>query len=73
MNKYIYKYKSLNDMLLDICSPMNRRSIGIFFNCLKSKQKADAPSVDTFYDFFKDVYSTEDDPNEVEIPLNYKF
>ena len=52
---------------------MKRKSIGFFLNSLKSKQNADAPSVDTFYDLFKDVYSKEDDLNEAEIPLNFNL
>ena len=44
-----------------------------FLNSLKSKQKSDAPSADTFYDFYKEVYSAEHTSTEDEIPPNFNF
>ena len=73
MNKHINKYKKSQQHALRHMQSSEPKKYWNFLNSLKSKQKADAPSVDTYYDFFKDVYSTEDDPDEVEIPLNYNF
>ena len=34
---------------------------------------ANAPSVVTFHDFFKDVYCVDDDKTDDEMPLNFNF
>ena len=73
MNMHINKYKKSQQQVLRRMQASESKKYWKFLNSLKSKQKADSPSADTFYDFFKEIYSAENDSAEDEIPLNFNF
>ena len=73
MNMHINKYKKSQQQVLRRMQINEPKKYWKFFNSLKSKQKSDAPSADTFYDFFKEVYSAEHVSTEDEIPPNFNF
>ena len=73
MNMHINKYKKSQHQVLRRMQSSEPKKYWKYINSLKSKQKADAPSADTFYEFFKEVYSAENVSADDEIPLNFNF
>ena len=59
MNMHINKYKKSQHQVLRRMQSSEPKKYWKYINSLKSKQKADAPSADTFYEFFKEIYSAE--------------
>ena len=73
LNIHINKYKRSRRKVLRKMQSKEPKKYWTFLNSLKTKKMANTPSVDTFYDFFKDVYCADDDKTEDEMPFNFKF
>ena len=73
LNIHINKYKRSRRKVMREMQSKEPKTYWTFLNSLKTKKMANAPSVDTFYDFFKDVYCADDDKAEDEMPFNFNF
>ena len=57
LNKHINKYTKRKQNKLRYMAKHEPKEYWKFLNSLKRKTKADSPSVDSFHDYFKDLYS----------------
>jgi len=71
MNRYINKYKfSKTNKLRDMHSK-NPKHYWKYINSLKSKSPTNMPSLDDFYDFFKDKNKNNSQEDDFSLPENF--
>ncbi|MCG8034442.1 MAG: reverse transcriptase family protein [Candidatus Thiodiazotropha taylori] len=75
LNKHINNYKKSRRNTLRQMQAKEPKKYWNFLNSLKTKNAPETPSVDVFYDFFKEVYSsdTQNDQNNDDTPVNFNL